>query len=392
MAQPFTGIRVIDFTQVLAGPFATQQLAQHGAEVIKVEPPGTGDMTRNLMAGKKGSPSFYTCNIGKKSITLDMKGVAAGPVLERLIPSADVFIQGFRPGVMQRLGYDYDAVRALKPDIIYASVSGFGQSGPSSHLPAYDGAIQAASGMMAINGHPQTGPTRTGYMPVDMATALNTAFAVSAALYRRLATGEGQAVDVAMMDTAMVLQAPQMSAYLVNDLQPELFGNRSPTRAPTANVFESSDGFVQVVALKEPQVKALFEVLGLMERYSEFGSPEVRIERTADLNALMNPLFLAKTTQHWLGAFEAAGVPVASIRDFAGVAADPQLATRPVFTQTDLGGGDMARVVSAAHTTSVDQPVVQGPAPDLGSHTDQVLQQLGFSEQQIADWRSDGAI
>jgi len=150
MTQPFAGIRVVDFTQVLAGPFATQQLAQHGAEVIKVEPPGSGDMTRNLMAGKKGSPSFYTCNIGKKSITLDMKGPAAKPVLERLIPTADVFIQGFRPGVMNRLGYDYDTVRALKPDIIYASVSGFGQSGPSSHLPAFDGAIQAGSGTRPV--------------------------------------------------------------------------------------------------------------------------------------------------------------------------------------------------------------------------------------------------
>ena len=392
MAQPFAGIRIIDFTQVLAGPFATQQLAQHGAEVIKVEPPGTGDMTRNLMAGKKGSPSFYTCNIGKKSITLDMKGVAAGPVLERLIPTADVFIQGFRPGVKQRLGYDYDTVRALKPDIIYASVSGFGQTGPSSHLPAYDGAIQAASGMMAINGHPQTGPTRTGYMPVDMATALNTAFAVSAALYRRLATGEGQAVDVAMMDTAMVLQAPQMSAYLVNDIQPELLGNRSPTRAPTANVFATSDGFVQAVAIKEPQAKALFDVLGLTEQYPDFSSPEVRIERTAELNALMNPVFLSQTTEHWLAAFEAAGVPVASIRDYEGVAADPQFAERPVFTETDLGDGDMAQVVSAAHTTSVDPPVVQGPAPDLGGDTDAVLTELGFSQKQIADWRAEGAL
>ena len=139
-------------------------------------------------------------------------------------------------------------------------------------------------------------------------------------------------------------------------------------------------------------MKALFEVLDLMEHYPEYSAPEVRIDRTADLNALMNPLFQSKTTEHWLSVFEAAGVPVASIRDYEGVAADPQLATRPVFTQTDLGGGDMAQVVSAAHTTSVDQPVVQGPAPDLGGDTDQVLHELGFGEQQIADWRSSGAI
>lgn len=392
MAQPFTDIRIIDFTQVLAGPFATQQLAQLGAEVIKVEPPGSGDMTRNLMAGIKGSPSFYTCNIGKKSITLDMKGPAAAPVLARLLPTADVFVQGFRPGVMARLGYDYDTVRALRPDIIYASVSGFGQSGPSSHLPAFDGAIQAASGMMSITGHPETGPTRTGYMPVDMATALNTAFAISAALYRRLATGEGQAVDVAMMDTAMVLQAPQVSAYMVNGLVPELFGNRSPTKAPTANVFATADGFVQVVALKEPQVKTLFDVLGIAASYEEFSVPEVRIERTADLNAIIHPLFAAKSTTHWLSVLEAAGLPVASIRDYPEVTADPQMATRPVFAETDLGGGDMARVVSASHTTSVDQPAVQGPAPDLGGHTDALLGELGFAPSEIETWRAQGAI
>jgi len=392
MTQPFAGIRVVDFTQVLAGPFATQQLAQHGAEVIKVEPPGSGDMTRNLMAGKKGSPSFYTCNIGKKSITLDMKGPAAKPVLERLIPTADVFIQGFRPGVMNRLGYDYDTVRALKPDIIYASVSGFGQSGPSSHLPAFDGAIQAGSGMMAITGHPDTGPLRTGYMPVDMATALNTAFAVSAALYRRLATGEGQAVDIAMMDTAMVLQAPQVSAYLVNGVLPELFGNRSPTRAPTANVFVTSDGFVQVAALKEAQVQGFFKALGIAERYEEFADPQDRIDRTEEFNAMINPLFEAKTTVHWLTQFEAAGLPSASIRDYAEVTQDPQMAVRPIFTETDLGEGDMAQVVSAAHTTSVDQPRVQGPAPDLGGHTQDILLALGFAAKQIDEWHNSGAI
>lgn len=392
MTQPFAGIRVVDFTQVLAGPFATQQLAQHGAEVIKIEPPGSGDMTRNLMLGKKGSPSFYTCNIGKKSMTLDMKGPAAKPILDKLIPTADVFIQGFRPGVIQRLGYDYETVRALKPDIIYASVSGFGQSGPSSHLPAFDGAIQAASGMMAITGHPDTGPLRTGYMPVDMATALNTAFAVSAALYRRLATGEGQAVDVAMMDTAMVLQAPQVSAYTVNGVLPELFGNRSPTKAPTANVFVTSDGFVQVAALKEPQVQSFMAALGVGDRYAEFSDPQDRIDRTDEFNAMIDPKFKAHTTTYWLQQFEAAGLPSASIRDYSEVTADPQMAVRPIFTETDLGDGDMARVVSAAHTTNVDQPRVQGPAPDLGGHTDELLLELGFDGKQIDDWHSSGAI
>ena len=263
MTRAFDGIRVIDFTQVLAGPFATQQLAQLGADVIKIEQPVTGDQTRGLMPGTDDagmSPSFLTCNLGKRSLTLNLKAGQARAIVHALVRSADVVAENFTPGVMQRLGFDYATLAAIKPDLIYCSISGYGQSGPKASYAAYDGAIQAASGMMAITGHPETGPTRTGYMPVDMATALNAAFAISAALYRRNVTGAGQFIDVAMMDTAMVVQAPQVTGFLVNGVQPELFGNRSPTRQPTANVFATADGHVQVVALKEPQVRKLFDV------------------------------------------------------------------------------------------------------------------------------------
>ncbi|MEM7216948.1 MAG: CoA transferase [Pseudomonadota bacterium] len=392
MSQPFAGIRVVDFTQVLAGPFATQQLAQHGAEVIKVEPPGSGDMTRNLMKGQKGSPSFVTCNIGKKSLTLDLKGPAAAPVMQRLLATADVLVQSFRPGVMTRLGLGYEAVREIKPDIVYCSISGFGQTGPASHLPAFDGAIQAASGMMAITGHPETGPTRTGYMPVDMATGLNASFAISAALYRRLASGAGQHIDVAMMDTAMVLQASQVSAYLIGGAIPELFGNRSPTRAPTANVFEAADGYLQIVALKEPQVAALFTALGIGERLADFDGGADRIERTAEINALLEPILRGQTVEYWLAALETAGVPAAAIRDYPAVTADPQFEGRPIFATTEVEAGERVRVVGAAHTTSEDPPHAQRPAPELSEHTDEILAELGFDATDIDGWRAAQAI
>ena len=174
-------------------------------------------------------------------------------------------VENFTPGVMQRLGFDYATFAALKPDLVYCSISGYGQSGPKSGYAAYDGAIQAASGMMAITGHPETGPTRTGYMPVDMATALNTAFAISAALYRRSVSGEGQRLDVAMMDTAMVMQAPQVSAYSSTVCSRNCSATVRRPRA-TANVFQTADGHIQVVALKELQVQKLFEVLGCIDR------------------------------------------------------------------------------------------------------------------------------
>ncbi len=255
MTQAFSGLRVLDFTQVLAGPFATQQLAVLGADVIKIEQPGTGDQTRGLMnaraaAGPGMSPSFLTCNLNKRSLALDLKAPEAGEIVRRLVAASDAVVENFRPGVMTRLGLDYPALSAVRPDLVYCSISGYGQRGPRAGTGAYDGAIQADSGMMAITGHPETGPTRTGYMPVDMATALNTAFVLAAALYRRLATGQGQYLDVAMMDTAMVLQASQISNHLVNGEIPQLIANRSPTGQPTANVFRAADGYLQVIALK----------------------------------------------------------------------------------------------------------------------------------------------
>jgi CoA:oxalate CoA-transferase len=399
LARAFDGIRVIDFTQVLAGPFATQQLAQLGADVIKIEQPGSGDQTRGLMPDSDDagmSPSFLTCNIGKRSLTLNLKAPQARAIVHALVRTADVVVENFTPGVMKRLGFDYATFAALKPDLVYCSISGYGQAGPKSGYAAYDGAIQAASGMMAITGHPETGPTRTGYMPVDMATALNTAFAISAALYRRSVSGEGQRLDVAMMDTAMVMQAPQVSGFLVNGVQPELFGNRSPTRAPTANVFQTEDGYIQVVALKELQVQKLFEVLGCIDRYQDprFGSNDARIANTPTVNELLTSLFARATTQVWLDRLIDAGVPVAEIRDFASVTADPQFEDRTALVEIDspMKPGKRVRVVGSGYVAIPDGPIASRAPPKLGEHTDEILTEIGYSRSDIAALRAESVI
>ena len=220
--QAFTGLRILDFTQVLAGPFATQQLAQLGADVIKIELPQTGDITRGLMAVDSDgmAPSFLTCNLGKRSLALDLKHQRARDVIFRLAETSDAVVENFKPGTIDRLGFGYEAIRAVKPDIVYASISGYGQTGPKAELPAFDGAIQAASGMMSVSGHPDTGPVRTGYFSVDMSTAMNAAFAIGAALFRRHLTGEGQRIDVSMMDSAFIMQAAQVSTFLSNGSYP----------------------------------------------------------------------------------------------------------------------------------------------------------------------------
>jgi formyl-CoA transferase len=399
VARAFDGIRVIDFTQVLAGPFATQQLAQLGADVIKIEQPVTGDQTRGLMPGTDDagmSPSFLTCNLGKRSLTLNLKAPQARAIVHALVRTADVVVENFTPGVMQRLGFDYAALAPIRPDLVYCSISGYGQSGPKSTYAAYDGAIQAASGMMAITGHPETGPTRTGYMPVDMATALNTAFAIAAALYRRSITGEGQRLDVAMMDTAMVVQAPQVSNYLVNGVLPELFGNRSPTRQPTANVFATADGHIQVVALKEPQVRKLFEVLGCIEQYTEprFATADARVQHTVDVNALLTNRFGRDGTQAWLARLIDAGIPVAEIRDFAAVVADPQFEHRNALVEIDLPNkpGRRARVVGSGYVAEPDGPTPDRAPPKLGEHSDAILTELGYSRGDIDALRAAGVV
>ena len=342
------------------------------------------------------SPSFLTCNLGKRSLTLNLKAPEARAIVHALVRGADVVIENFTPGVMQRLGFDYTSLAGIKSDLVYCSISGYGQSGPKSALAAYDGAIQAASGMMAITGRPDIGPLRTGYMPVDMATALNAAFAISAALYRRRTTGQGQHLDVAMMDTAIVIQAPQVSNYLVHGIQPELFGNRSPTRQPTANVFATADGHIQVVALKELQVQKLFAVLGCAELYDDarFSTAAARVAHTDEVNALLTSRFVQGTTGAWLERLIHVRVPVAEIREYAAVVADAQFAERNVFVEfvSPAEPDKRLRVVGAGYVASTDGPTALRPPPKLGEHTDEVLTEIGYARPAIADLRQRGVV
>ncbi|HCG70189.1 MAG TPA: CoA transferase [Gammaproteobacteria bacterium] len=394
--QALTRVRVLDFSQVLAGPFATQQLAQLGAQVIKIEQPQGGDMTRGLMSSSSDgmAPSFLSANLGKRSLTLDLKNPDAKTIIEKLVAQCDVVVENFKPGTIERLGFGYQALKAIKPDLIYASISGFGQTGPRAGLPAFDGAIQAYSGMMSISGHAKTGPVRSGYFTVDMSTALNAAFAITAALLRRANTGEGQRIDVSMLDTAMFMQAPQVTGYLVTGKVPELNGNASPTKQPTSNVFASSNGYVQIIAMKETQVEALLTELGLGECYAEFNEPSLRLARREELHQLMAPRVAAATTEHWLDALDAIGVPVSAIQDLPTIALEPQLAHRGVFTELQHHEDPQTtlKVVRAAHVAEPGNPAVQGATPTLGEHTDEILGELGYGAAEINAMREKGMI
>ena len=397
MPQAFDGIRIIDFSQVLAAPFAVMQLALLGAEVIKIEHPVDGDQTRGLMnigEDQGMSPSFLAMNLNKQSLTLNLKSPQAVEVIKKLIATTDVLVENFKAGTMERLGLGYSDLKAIKPDLIYCSVTGYGQTGPKAGEAAYDGAIQASSGMMSQNGHEQTGPTRTGYMPVDMATGLNTAFTISAALFRRANTGLGQRIDVAMMDTAIVMQAPQYSNYLNQGNLIGLIGNSSPTRQPTANVFATKDSYIQIVALRQPQVEKLFTAINAVHllELEAFASPEARLNNGTQVGQAVAEQIKKETTEHWMTKLSALGIPTAEIRGLPEVMQDPQFDHREVF-QTLPHPCDESQnftVVKAGYLLDSDGPTVRTTPPRLGQDTERVLLSLGYNESQIAILKQQG--
>jgi len=396
MSQAFEGVRIIDFTQVFAGPFAVMQLALLGADVIKIEQPETGDQTRGLMNASddgKPSPSFLTMNLNKRSLTLNLKHPEALRIVTALVATADVVVENFKAGTMDKLGFGFETLRAIKPDLIYCSISGYGQTGPKAGEAAYDGAIQAASGMMSQNGHPSTGPTRTGFMPVDMSTAMHAAFAIASALHRKAISGEGQYLDLAMMDTALVLQAAQISNYKNQGQLNPLQGNASPTGQPTADVFSTQDGFIQVTALRQNQVEALFDAFGKREQLSEMGfrTPQERAENAEIVSDYCAQALREASTQSWLEALAKRGIPVAEVRDLPSVLQDPQLATRGVVQAIEQAG-ETVHVVTSGYIANVDGPQIQSPSPALGADSGAILESLGFSDTDIEAWKHQGVI
>ena len=394
MPQAFDGIRILDFTQVLAGPFGVMQLALLGAEVIKIEQPNTGDQTRGLMntgADTGMSPSFLGMNLNKQSLTLNLKSAEAVEIIKGLVSSSDVVVENFKAGTMERLGLSYDDLKLIKPDLIYCSITGYGQTGPKAGEAAYDGAIQASSGMMSQTGHEETGPTRTGYMPVDMGTALNTSFAISAALHRKAISGYGQRLDVAMQDTAMVMQASQCSNYLNQGNLIGLNGNASPTRQPTANVFPTQDSFIQITALRQPHVEKLFKAFGKPEtiKRAGFTNPEERTHHHEEIFNFVCAELKKGTTSYWMKTLSALGIPVAEIRELPDAINDQQFEHRETFETmpSPLDENKEIKVVKAGYIANEDGPKVNHAAPLLGQHTAEILLAEGYSAKEIQEFK-----
>lgn len=402
MTQSFTGVRVVDFTQVLAGPFATQQLALLGAEVIKVEQPNGGDQCRDMLNVEgvleetRMSPMFLSMNAGKRSLTLDLKKPQARAIVHRLVADADVVVQNFKAGTLDRMGYGYEALKAVNPRLIYCSISGFGQTGPKSHAAAYDPAIQAASGMMSITGHPETGPVKTGYWVADMGTGMTAAYAIAAALFRRERTGEGQHIDLAMLDTAVSFLGPIVSHYLNGGVVPELLGNRSQARSPISDLFPTGKGWLLLAVATAGQWPLLCRAVGRPDLIEDprFATRELRRENGTALRETLIELFAQADAASWEVRIAAAGVPCAAVATIPEAIVSPQVMHREVVTRMPGPPGLDREVsfVNAPFKLDRDGPATDLPPPMLGQDTEAVLSDLGFTGAEIRAFRQDGVI
>jgi CoA:oxalate CoA-transferase len=401
MAKAFAGIRVLDFSQVLAGPSCTQQLALLGADVIKIEEPTAGDQSRGIMAdndiGRIGmSPYFLSMNANKRSMTLDMKHPRAAEVLARLAAGTDIVVQNFRPGVLTRLGFGYEAVRAIKPDIIYCSISGYGQEGPFATAPAYDGAVQAVSGLMAVTGQPDGPPTRVGSSVVDLSTAMMAAFAIASALFRRSVTGEGQHLDVAMFDTALALMAPMASVWMNTGRAPERLGNASPAYIPTADSFPVDGGEILIAALTERQWQGICTAINRPDLPTDprFTTTDTRRANAPALRATLIEAFASADAAEWEKRLSAAGVPAAPILTLQDALKHPQLAHRNIVSRLpgEWGIDREIALSGSGFTAGQDGPEVVALSPAKGQHTADVLREAGYSINEIEALRTERVV
>ncbi|MEP1030089.1 MAG: CoA transferase, partial [Alphaproteobacteria bacterium] len=331
---PLAGIRILDLTNVLAGPFCCHQLAHMGADVIKVEVPGSGDLARQLGAdpdlNRKGmGTSFLAQNTGKRSITINMKSDKGKEVFHRLVATSDVLVENFRPGVMDRLGVGYEVLKKKHPNLIYCAISGFGQDGPLKSAPAYDQIIQGMAGVMSVTGTPETAPLRVGYPMADTIGGMTAAFAVASALGNKDPNNRGCFIDVSMLESVLSTMGWVVSNFLQLGMEQKPMGNDNFTASPSGT-FRTGDGPINIAANKQEQFEAVCDVVGRPDLKTDprFAERQARLDNRQELTALLEDTMATNTANHWRAALNAAGVPAGEVLTVPQILAHPQIADR----------------------------------------------------------------
>ena len=394
--RPYEGIKIIDITHVLAGPFAAYQLALLGADVIKVEHPTDYDQSRDsggdrALNKQKMGTGFLTQASNKRAITLNLKHEKGREILKKLVTDADVLVENWRSGAFPALGLGWNDLRPLNPRLIYCSMTAFGQAGPRGMQTAYDQLIQATSGMMAMTGTPEVNPIKTGAPVIDYATGTMCAFAISAALFQRERTGRGQYIDSSMLDVSMMLMGSHITSYLRTGHEPKPKGNRMDRAS--SQLYEAKDAPLMIAAGNRGQHERLFRAVGrpdLAAQSSHDQREELYEKQTEELQKIIEQ----RTADEWEQHLQSSHVPAGRVRRLSESLKDPQLATRGVLHRHEKIEGieGPVTVPMAAFKFADGGPSIETPPPRLGQHTDAVLASLGYSKDDIAKLRADGAI
>jgi crotonobetainyl-CoA:carnitine CoA-transferase CaiB-like acyl-CoA transferase len=392
------GIRVLDLTNVLSGPFATLHLALLGAEVIKIENPKEGDLARKLgnvpaLNDQLMGTSFLAQNANKKSLTLNLKGKEAKEIFTKLLRSSDVVVENFRPGVMARLGFSWERMKEINPKLVYCAISGFGQSGPDAEKPAYDQIVQGLSGVMAVNGDERLNPLRCGFPVCDTVGGVNAAFAIMAALYHRERTGEGQMIDVALLDSVMPLLGWVTANLLIGGQPPQLMGNDNMTAAPSGT-FLTKDGAINIAANKQEQWEAVADELGVPELKTDprFQKRDARKKNRKELTPLLEEKLRGNTTEYWVERLNAKGVPSGAILSLEQSLRQPQATHRETLQKVSAEGiGELELFNLTAKFDRTPGGVETAP-PRLGAHTGEILGALGYTPEEIGTLKEQGIV